>query len=67
MKRSVKHAGARLRLSVGLEPRKKHLFPETYPPYETYQNQNRMEVLRQESEGEVTQGDAVSTVVTDLF
>ena len=43
--------------SVGLEPRKKHLFPETYPLCETYQNQNRMNVLRQESEGEVTQGE----------
>ena len=57
MKRSVRHAGARLRLSGGLEPRRKHLSPGIYPLYETFQNQNRMNVLRQESEGEVTQGE----------
>jgi len=57
MKRSVRHAGARLRLSVGLGPKKKLLLQETYPLYETFQNQNRANVLRQESEGEVTQGE----------
>ena len=68
MKRSVRHAGERLRLSVGLGPRKKHLFQETYPLCETFQNQNRADVLRKESEGEVTQGEtAVSTVVTESY
>jgi len=57
MKRSVRHVGARLRLSAGLEPRKKHLSQGTYPLYETYQNQNRIDAQRQESEGEVTQGE----------
>lgn len=57
MKRSVRHAGARLRLSVGLGPKKKLLLQETYPLYETFQNQNRANVLRQEPEGKVTQGE----------
>jgi len=60
MKRSVSHAGARLRLSVGPGPRKKLLFQENYPLYETFQNQNRSDVLGQESEGEVTQGEKSS-------
>jgi hypothetical protein len=33
------------------------LLQETYSLYETFQNQNRANVLRQESEGEVTQGE----------
>jgi hypothetical protein len=54
MKRSARHAGARPRLSVGLGPKKKLLFQETYLLYEGSQNQNEQNALRQESEGEVT-------------
>jgi hypothetical protein len=51
-----KPASPRFRLSVGLGPKKKHLFQETYPLYGTFQNQNRANVVRQESAGEVNKG-----------
>jgi hypothetical protein len=59
-------ASAKLRLSVGLGPKKKPLSQATLPHCKISQNQNKQDVLRQESEGEVTQGETgVSTVVAE--
>jgi len=53
--------------SIGLEPRKRLLSKVIWPHYETYPNQNRSNVLRQESEGEVTQGETAGLDRSDRF